>query len=164
MTSNQVKFDEYLFPFRKQKMVEQYQSDNSTDILFSTPSNVKWIPYNRLHLANYTRVHFDSTSDVMVMLINTETNTYTRVTQTRYLLDKLEWSKVVAEEHQAHFAGVSHRTLKGLSSSIDPDRPPKNYQDALSRADKQEWVEAYDKNIVDSKNEMHSRWFGPRRG
>ena len=34
MTSNQVKFDEYLFPFRKQKMVEQYQSDNSTDILF----------------------------------------------------------------------------------------------------------------------------------
>ena len=67
MTSNQVKFDEYLFPFRKQKMVEQYQSDNSTDILFSTPSNVKWIPYNRLHLANYTRVHFDSTSDVMVM-------------------------------------------------------------------------------------------------
>ena len=128
MTSNQVKFDEYLFPFRKQKMVEQYQSDNSTDILFSTPSNVKWVPYNRLHLASYTRVHFDSISDVMVMQINTET--YTRVTQTRYLLDKLELSKVVAEEHQAHFAGVSHCTLKGLSSSIDSDSPPKNHQDA----------------------------------
>ena len=81
MTSNQAKFDEYCFPFRNQKMVEKYQSDNSTDILYKTPSDVNWIPYNRLHIANYTRVHFDSASDVMVMRVNTEANTYTRVTQ-----------------------------------------------------------------------------------
>ncbi len=33
MTSNQARFDEYSFPFRKQKMVGHFQSDNSTDIL-----------------------------------------------------------------------------------------------------------------------------------
>ena len=85
------------------------------------------------------------------------------MTQTRYLLDKLELSKVVAEEHQAHFAGVSHYTLKGLSSSsIDPDSPPKNHQDVLSRADKQEWVEAYDKEFRGFKE--RNALFGPRRG
>ncbi len=66
------------------------------------------------------------------------------------MLDKLELSNV-AEEHQAHFAGVSHCTLKGLSSSIDPDCPPKNNQDVLSRADKQEWGEAYDKEYCGFK-------------
>jgi hypothetical protein len=34
MSSNQAQFDETVFPFRKKKMVEQHQSDNSTDILF----------------------------------------------------------------------------------------------------------------------------------
>jgi hypothetical protein len=39
ITSNQARFDEYSFPFRKQKMVEQFQSDNSTDILHKKPSD-----------------------------------------------------------------------------------------------------------------------------
>ncbi len=56
-------------------MIEQFQSDNSTDILYKNPSDVKWIPYNKLHFANYTRVHYDSTSDVMVMRVNSEVNT-----------------------------------------------------------------------------------------
>ncbi len=62
-------------------MVEQFQSDNSTDILYKNPSDVKWIPYNKLQIANYTRVHYDLTSDVMVMRVNTEVNTYTGVIQ-----------------------------------------------------------------------------------
>ncbi len=37
MTLNQARFDRYSFPFRKQKMVEQFQSDNSTDILYKNP-------------------------------------------------------------------------------------------------------------------------------
>ncbi len=70
MTSNQARFDEFSFPFRKQKMVEQFQSDNSTDMLYINLSEVKWIPgpipFNKLHITNYTRVHYDSTSDVVV--------------------------------------------------------------------------------------------------
>ncbi len=43
MISNQVKFNEHEFPFRKQRMVEQFLSDNSTDILFKSASDVKWL-------------------------------------------------------------------------------------------------------------------------
>ena len=38
MTCNQARFYEFLFPFSKQKMVEQFHSDNSIDILYKTPS------------------------------------------------------------------------------------------------------------------------------
>ena len=145
MSSNQAKFDETVFPFRNKEMIEKYQSDQSTDILFQTESNVKWIPYNPLHISNYTRVHFDPASDLMVMRVNTETNSFTRVNQLKWLQDKLALSNAVIDEQTAYIAGISHRTLKGLPQSVDPDRPPKNYKDAMSREDKQEWAEAYDK-------------------
>ena len=113
-------------------MIEKYQSDQSTDILFQTESDVKWIPYNPLHISNYTRVHFDPASDLMVMRVNTETNSFTRVTQNKWIQDKLALANTVIEEQSAYIAGISHRTLKGLPQSVDPDRPPKNYKDAMS--------------------------------
>ena len=107
-----------------------------------------WIPYNKLHVGNYTRVHYDPTSDVMVLRIETEKDTYTRVTQKQWLMDKLDLTKAVFEEQQANFAGTTHRTLKGLHPSINPDRPPKNYKDAMSRDDKQEWGDAFTKEYL----------------
>jgi hypothetical protein len=81
----------------------------------------------------------------MVMRVNTETNSFTRVTQLKWIQDKLALANTVIEEQTAYIAGISHRTLKGLPKSVDPDRPPKNYKDAMSREDKQDWAEAYDK-------------------
>jgi hypothetical protein len=37
---------------------EQFK-DNSTDILNKSQLDVKWVPYNWLHIANYTRIHYD---------------------------------------------------------------------------------------------------------
>ena len=48
-----------------------------------------------------------------------------------------------AEENlRANLAEQSHRKLKGLPFRINPDRPPKNYKDAMSRDDKneREWM------------------------
>ncbi len=100
-----------------------------------------------MHIGNYMRVHYDSTSDSMVMRVNTEVNTFTRVTQIQWLQDKVALSKAVLEEQQAHFAGMPRHTLKleGLPTSIDPNWQPKNYKDAMSREDRQSWAEAYDK-------------------
>ena len=84
ISSNQAQFDERIFPFRNKEMIEKYQSDQATDILFRTESDVKWITYNPLHISNYTRVHFDPASDMMVMRVNTETNSFTRVTQLKW--------------------------------------------------------------------------------
>ena len=81
MSSNQAQFDERNFPFWNKEMIEKYQSDQATDILFRTDSDVKWIPYNPLHISNNTRVHFDPASDMMVMRVNAETNSFTRVAQ-----------------------------------------------------------------------------------
>ena len=80
MSSNQAQFDKTVFPFLNKEMIEKYQSDQATDILFRTESDVKWIPYNPLLISNYTRVHFDLASDMMVMRVNMEANLFTRVT------------------------------------------------------------------------------------
>jgi hypothetical protein len=106
MSSNQAKFDETVFPFRNKEMIEKYQSDQSTDILFQTESDVTWIPYNPLHISNYTRVHFDPASDLMVMRVNTETNSFTRVNQLKWLQDKLALSNAVIDEQTAYIAGI----------------------------------------------------------
>ncbi len=45
----------------------------------------------------------------------------------------------VAKKHHAFMSSVNHSTLKGLDSAIDPDCPPKNYKDAISLRDQQEW-------------------------
>jgi hypothetical protein len=42
--TNQVKFSEHEFPFRNKKMVEKDLIDNSTEMQFQHPSNVKWAP------------------------------------------------------------------------------------------------------------------------
>ena len=33
--------------------------------------------------------------------------------------------------------------VKGLPNSIDPNKPPRNYRDAMTREDRQEWATAY---------------------
>jgi hypothetical protein len=68
MLSNQAQFDETVFPFRNKEMIEKYQSDKSIEILFRTESDVKWIPYNLLHISNYTRVHWVALHHMMEYL------------------------------------------------------------------------------------------------
>ena len=56
---------------------------------------------------NHTLV---SISDMMVMRVNMETNSFTRVTQLKWLRDKMELSKAVLDEQIAYIAGISRRT------------------------------------------------------
>ena len=62
-------------------MVDQFLSDNSTDILYQHASDVTWVPYNKLHVGNYERVHYDTMSDVVVLKVLSKKNTYTRAIQ-----------------------------------------------------------------------------------
>ena len=127
-------------------MVDKFQhSENSCEILYQTPSQVKWEPYNKLHISNYKKVHYDVVSDVMVLQVNTRENTFVRVTQKQFNDDLLNLLTIAATEQQAHLASAGHRTLKGLDPDIDPDRAPKNFKDAMSRKDRQEWAEALNK-------------------
>jgi hypothetical protein len=75
-STNQAQFDEHVFPFRKRSIVDKFQRDNSVDIIFQAPSDIKWSTYNRLHVSNYTKVHYDPASDIMVMQVNSAPKTY----------------------------------------------------------------------------------------
>ncbi len=76
-STNQAKFNEHSFPFCRRSIVDKFQnSENSCDILCQTPSQTKWKPYNKLHISNYKKVHYDVVRDVMVLQVNTHENTF----------------------------------------------------------------------------------------
>ena len=52
----------------------------------------------------------------------------------------------------AFVATLQARTVHRLPDNIDPDRPPKNFKDAMSRPDSQEWAEACQKEFQGCKD------------
>ena len=133
-------------------MVDQFLSDNSTDILYQHASDVKWVPYNKLQVGNYDKVHYDTMSDVVVLKVMSKENTYTRANQGKWYSDKLALNKVSDMEIKtpmyAFNAGVKHRSLKGLDPRINPDKPPRNFRDAMKALDKQAWAAAYNSEYL----------------
>ncbi len=113
ITTNQIKFDESEFPFRKAKMVEQYLSDNSTDILFQSAADVTWVLYNKFHVGDYEKAHHDKIGDVVVRQINLKENTFTRAIMHKWTMDRLELEHTRNREIQAHFAEVKHKNQSG---------------------------------------------------
>jgi hypothetical protein len=103
MTSNQVKFTEHEFPFWARMMVDQFLSDNATDILYQHASDVTWVPYNKLHVGNYEKVHYDTMSDVVVLKVMSKESTYTRAIQGKWLSDKvaaLSWERFAIRKYR----------------------------------------------------------------
>ena len=66
-------------------------------------------------------------SDVVVLKVESQKNTFTRAIWSKYRADSNEllriWDKESNPIH-AHFAGVKHLTLRGLIPSINPDKQP----------------------------------------
>ena len=71
---------------------------------------------------------------MLILRLVDQTDTYTKTTQQQYFRD-------VLSVQQAFVASL--RVVQGLPDNIDPDKPPKNYKDAMSRPDNQEWAKAY---------------------
>ncbi len=82
--SSKVQFNESEFPLYQLKlgwkMIEQYQLDRSADILYHNPSDLNFDtnPSQQAPLEQYSRIHCDMMSEVMLMRINTLEKTYTR--------------------------------------------------------------------------------------
>ena len=89
--------------------------------------------------------------DVVVLIVESQKNTYTRAIWSKYLADSNELLRIRDKENNpihAHFAGVTHRTLRGLDPRINPDKPPRNFRDAMKALDKQAWAVAYNSEFV----------------
>ena len=74
------------------------------------------------------------------------------MTQTQFNIDMLDQLKVAAKEQYAYMASFNHRPLEGLDPSINPDRPPKNFKDAMSRSDREDWAAAMNKEYLGFKD------------
>ncbi len=71
--------------------------------------------------------------------------------------DKVALGKVQDKEMKtplhAFAATITHLSLKGLNSRINPDKPPRNFSDAIKSLDKQAWIAwaAYSSEYLGSK-------------
>ena len=135
MISNEVQFAELRFPYSKQAIIDQNNEDTQTNILSRVPSGATWVPYDKsLPARKYQTAHYAPKSDVLILCLVDQTDTYTKTTQQQYFRD-------VLSVQQAFFSSL--RVVQGLPDNIDPDKPPKNYKDAMSRPDNQQWANAY---------------------
>jgi hypothetical protein len=54
--------------------------------------------------------------------------------------DQLILHKTHTRELNANFAGEKRSTFKGLDPRINPDKPTRNFRDAMKALDKQAWA------------------------
>ncbi len=88
---------------------------------------------------------------VVILKVESQTNTYTRAIWGKYLADSNELLRIRDKENNpihAHFAGVTHQTLRGQDPRINPDKQPRNFRDAMKALDKQAWAAAYNLEFV----------------
>jgi hypothetical protein len=81
----------------------------------------------------------------------------------KYQADKLELHRISDNEHNpihAHFAEVTHLTLSGMDPKINPDKPPRNFRDAMTALDKRAWArrQLTIRNILDPSNAKYLKW------
>jgi hypothetical protein len=138
MLCNQARFDELFFPYQTREILERDKDNHSTNTLGRVPSGSKWIPYDKSIASNlYEKVHYDSASDVLILRLTTEPNTYIKTTQLQYYRNILDF--------QTAYVASLVRSVQGLPDGIDPDRPRKNFKEAMARPDREQWAKAYQK-------------------
>jgi hypothetical protein len=88
---------------------------------------------------------------VIVLRVNSQENIFTLVLMHKWVLDKLELEQVHNREIQANFAEITYRPLTGLDPRINPDKPPRNYKEAVKAINSQAWAAAYNSEYIGCK-------------
>ena len=154
LTTNQLVFDESFFPYRKESLIKQLDEvDNEIDILFKESSPITWLTYDpKESLMKYTKVHVGSGSDI-ILRSPVDENAYLKIDRSEYFKNLLATTSMheKARMISASPCETPATKVKGLPNSINPDKPPKSYKDAMSREDSAEWAEAYNKEYMGLK-------------
>ena len=137
--SNQVRFDELLFPYRKSEIVDKFVEEEATRSL-KTSSTKTYVPYDPNHKQGpYKTVHYDFDSDELTLELVKQPGTYVQTHQSVYLNDLLNIQK-------AFLAKVTEQESKAPDNGVlNLNKPPKSYKDAMNRLDSNEWYESYRK-------------------
>jgi hypothetical protein len=90
-------------------------------------------------------------SDLVVLNVESQKNTYTRAIWSKYLADSNELLRILDQEKNpihVHFAGVTHLKLRVLDRRINPDKQPSNFRDTMKALDKQAWAAAFNSEFL----------------
>ena len=139
-TSNQVKFNERVFPFRTEAMLNKYAAGGENDI-FSYATRANWIDYDKDASYNsYSTVKYYPGNDEVILRCIGKDNTFCRTTQTQYLKD-------ILNKQYATLCDVKESFEEDVNAhafaAVDYGKAPRSYRDAMSRIDREEWDEAY---------------------
>ena len=156
MYSNQAKFDENFFPYRNKDMIENHLADDcNVDILSELQKDITWIEYNdQINLHDFEKVHVNTSSDQYTLRSINDPDTYMKMTRESFFAALLKQNsdemlinaRVLVAKIEAEVSCENKENpikVKGLPNSIDTSKPPRNYKDAMSREDRQEWAAAY---------------------
>ena len=127
--------------------------DNEIDILFKESSPITWLTYDpKESLMKYTKVHVGSGSDI-ILRSPVDENAYLKIDRSEYFKNLLATTSMHEKARMISASPCETPTtkVKGLPNSINPDKPPKSYKDAMSREDSAEWAEAYNKEYMGLK-------------
>ena len=155
LRSNQIEFDEGLFPHRKEEMISKLdEGDSEIDILYKASTPIRWLAYTPdLQLATFRKVNMGSDRHLILQAPNDPT-AFLKIDQETFFKNLLS-TATVHEKARTASAPPDPGTLtrvKGLPNSIDPTKPPKNFRDAMLREDCQEWAAALDKEYMGFKH------------
>ena len=116
-------------------------------ILYKHPNDIKWVPYNAKHVVYFKEVHHDKDRGVSTFQIVAAKQTFTRERKIRYHDDMIQILIIRhnVQQIQAHAALHTHQSFIALDPEINPDRPPKTFNDAMSRKYKDLWAAAFNK-------------------
>ena len=155
ITSNQGKFDELVYPYRNRNMIDKHIDDLSNiDVLTLDQGGITWVNYSEdMDLNQYEKVHSGGSSDSYILRSKSDPQMYMGIRREDFFKSLLHKradellvkarALVAGMEEEISPRGIAR--VKGLPEGIDPSKPPKNFKYAMSRIDRQQWAEAYDR-------------------
>ena len=155
ITSNQGKFDELVYPYRNRNMIDKHIDDLSNiDVLTLDQGGLTWVNYSEdMDLNQYEKVLSGGSSDSYILRSKSDPQMYMGIRREDFFKSLLHKradellvkarALVAGMEEEISPRGIAR--VKGLPEGIDPSKPPKNFKDAMSRIDRQQWAEAYDR-------------------
>ena len=155
ITSNQGKFDELVYPYRNRNMIDKHIDDLSNiDVLTLDQGGITWVNYSEdMDLNQNEKVHSGGSSDSYILRSKLDPQMYMGIRREDFFKSLLHKradellvkarALVAGMEEEISPRGIAR--VKGLPEGIDPSKPPKNFKDAMSRIDRQQWAEAYDR-------------------
>jgi hypothetical protein len=101
---------------------------------------------------NYTKVHMGSGSDIILRSPMNET-AHLKIDRAEYFKNLLATTSMHEKSRMVSASPDEMQTtkVKGLPNSINPDKPPKSYKEAMSCEDIAGWAEAYNKEYMGIK-------------